>query len=80
MDKKPFLLSKAQSKILCSIIGVGLWFIAISELFNPTKAPPTGRRSWLYEPIYNAFGSHGLAMFWFLVGMYLIFAGLKTDK
>ncbi len=80
MGKKPFLFSKAESKILCLILGVGSWFIAITELFNPTTEPPTGRRSWLYVPIYNVFGSHGLVMFWFLLGLFLIFTVLKKDK
>jgi hypothetical protein len=80
MDKKPFLLDKSDAKKFVLILGAGSWFIAITELFNPTTEPPTGRRSWLYVPIYNAFGSHGLVMFWFLLGLFLIFTVLKKDK
>jgi hypothetical protein len=77
MDKKPFLLDKADAKKFVWIMGVGSWFMALNEFINPTIEVPTGRWSILFVPIYNNFGSNGLVLLWFLLGLYLIYAGLK---
>ncbi|MDX1915620.1 MAG: hypothetical protein SFU55_08540 [Methylophilus sp.] len=77
MDKKPFLLNKTEANRFILILGAGGWLLALSELLNPTIEAPTGRWSILFKPIYNNFGSHGLALFWFLLGLYFIYTGLK---
>ena len=77
MDKRSFLLNKTEAKTFVWILGVGGWLLALNELINPTIEEPTGLWNILLKPIYSNFGSHGLAIFWFLLGLYLIYSGLK---
>ena len=80
MNKRPYLLDKADAQKAVLAVGIGTWALALVEFISPHVGPPTGRWSWLIAPIYESFGSHGLAALWFVVGCFLIIVSQKKDE
>jgi len=59
-------------------VGLIALLMACSEFLNPQLTRPTGRWSFLFGPIWDAFGPTGLAAYWALAG--LVFLAVDVVK
>jgi len=76
---RSFYPSKADARRFCLVIGICCFALVVVELAAPRATAPTGRWSWLTAPIFEAFGSFGLAVVWAVLGLILIAAYAKRD-
>jgi len=62
MPQRPFYPSKEDARKFCLVMGFVFFALVAVELLAPRATAPTGRWSWIAAPIYEAFGSFGLAV------------------
>ena len=79
MAERPFLPDKHEARKFCLAIGIGVLALAVVEVVSPRTVAPTGRWSWLTAPIYENFGTYGMAIWWVVVGLVLIGASFQRD-
>ena len=60
--------TKSQAAIAFALISL---IMSISELLQPQLTRPTGRWSFLFGSIWDAFGSNGIAIYWLLISLVL---------
>ena len=77
MANRPFMPSKADAPRLCLALGFVAFVMAVLQLSYAQTSAPTGRWSWLIRPIYEVFGSVGLAAFFTILGLFLLIIGLR---
>jgi hypothetical protein len=76
---RPFTPSKADARRFCLALGIGALVMALLQLLYPRTNAPSGRWSWVTGPLYDVFGSHGLAAFFAVLGVFLLSIGLSKQ-
>jgi hypothetical protein len=79
MSERRFLPIKSDARRFVLAIGIVAFVMVVVELASPRATAPTGRWSWLTAPIFEAFGSFGLAIVWAIVGLILVTVSAKRD-
>jgi hypothetical protein len=54
--------------------------LGVSEWFEPTKPPFTGKLSFVFEVAYSIFGEHGTSITWFALSSILLVGALALRR
>jgi len=79
MADRPFLPDKSGAKRFCLAIGIGACALSVVEIVWPRGTVPTGNWSWLTRPLYDVFGSYGVAVLYMIVGLFLIVVAVRRE-
>ena len=77
--QRSFLPSKENPRKFCFVMAIVFFALVVVELSAPRATAPTGRWSWLTGPIFDAFGSFGLAVVWAVLGLFLVAVSANRD-
>jgi len=77
MAQRPFYPNKDDARRFCLVMGFVFFALVVVELAAPRATAPTGRWSWVTAPVFEAFGSFGLAVVWAVLGLFLIAVSAK---
>lgn len=73
------LKKMSDTKRFLFAIGVGTYALAISEYLSAPRLH-SGKFSWLINRLIESFGPYGAVYFWILLGSFLIYLALTSDK
>ena len=63
---------------------IGMGVVAISlgaiDIFYPPQARPTGRWAFFLGPVFDAFGTFGVAILWIVIGVAAVFYGFLLGR